>query len=145
MIWSHCNFRFFLSQFWVRSSTDFKLSKRIVLYSHEQVIGLPPPHNIPPKGLKIIDVPWCAIFPKEHTNHKGTLQLKLGILLYLQDQYLSTTSKVNLSPKQSANLKYSSNMITAVGDRELQKYAPGLITHSSKSLVKIYILTFTKI
>ena len=58
-------------------------------------------------------------------NHSGTFFKKLGLLLYLQDQYLSTTSNVNLSPTQSPNIKImfkrdtsvrSRNRITAVED-----------------------------
>ena len=84
-----------LSHFWVRSPTDFKFSKRMLLYSHEQVAGLPPPLSLPPKGLKILDVPIhlsCRFSVRTH--NKGTLHPELGILMYLEDQYLSVTSKI---------------------------------------------------
>ena len=53
------------------------------------------------------------------THHKDTLQPKLGILIYLQDQYLNTTSNVNISPTQSANptLKYCLNVIYQSGHK----------------------------
>ena len=37
------------------------------------------------------------------TKHKGTLEPKLEILIYMQDQYLSETSNINLSLTQSHN------------------------------------------
>ena len=67
----------------------------MLLYSHEQVAGLPPPLSPPPKGLKSLDVPIhlsCHFSVK--TQHKGTLQPEMGILMYLEDQYLSTTFKI---------------------------------------------------
>ena len=67
----------------------------MLLYSHEQVAGLPPPLSLPPKGLKILDAPIhlsCHFFVRAH--RKGTLHTELGILMYLEDQYLSATSKV---------------------------------------------------
>ena len=57
-------------------------------------------------SIKILDVPIhlsCHFSLRIH--HKRTLQLKLGILIYLQDPYLSTTSNVNFSPTQSPNIK----------------------------------------
>ena len=127
MIWRHRHSRFSLSQFWVRTPINFKFSKRILLYSHEHVAGLPSPHSLPPKGLKILDVPIHLVCHfSVRTHHKGTLQPEPGILIYLQGQYLSTTSKVNLSSKQSPNDKIlfkcdmSINLrtnITVVGDR----------------------------
>ena len=66
----------------------------MLLYSHEQVAGLPPPLSLPPKGLKTLDIPIHLSYRfSVRTHHKGTLQLELGILMYLEDQYLSTTSK----------------------------------------------------
>ena len=67
----------------------------MLLYSHEQVAGLPPPLSLPPKGLKILDVPIhlsCRFSVRTH--HNGTLQPELGILMYLEDQYLRTTSNI---------------------------------------------------
>ena len=68
----------------------------MLLYSHEQSrAGLPPPLSLPPKGLKILDVPIhlsCRFSVRTHP--KGILQLELGILMYLEDQYLSATSKI---------------------------------------------------
>ena len=81
----------------------------------------------PQKRLKIVDVPiHLSCHFSVRTHHKGTLQPGLGILIYLQDQYLSTTSKINLSPKQSPNIKilfkcdmliHSRTRITVMGDR----------------------------
>ena len=106
LIWRHPTLDLPLSHIWVRSPTDFKLSKRILLYSHERVTGLPPPLSLPPKGLEILDFPvHLSCHFSVRTHHKGTLQPELGILMYLEHQYLSTTSKVNLSPKQSPNNK----------------------------------------
>ena len=48
----------------------------------------------------------AVIFPYEQSiciSHKG-LESKLEILIYMQDQYLSATSNVNLSPT-SHNIK----------------------------------------
>ena len=39
------------------------------------------------------------------TKHKATLEPKREIFIYMQDQYLSVTSNVNLSPTQSRNIK----------------------------------------
>ena len=62
--------------------------------------------SLPSKRLKFIYIP---IHPSCHfsvwTKHKGTLEPKLEILIYMQDQYLSATSNVNLSPTQSHNIK----------------------------------------
>ena len=67
----------------------------MLLYSHKQVAGLPPPLSLPPKGLKILDVPiHLSCLFSVRTQHKGTLQPELGILMYLEDQNLSTTSKI---------------------------------------------------
>ena len=66
----------------------------MLLYSHEQVAGLPPPLSLSPKGLKILDVQIHLSCFSVRTHHKGTLQPELGILMYLEDQYLSTTSKI---------------------------------------------------
>ena len=38
-------------------------------------------------------------------NTSGLLLLKVEILIYMQDQYLSATSNINLSPTQSKNIK----------------------------------------
>ena len=104
-----------------------KFSKRILFYSHEYVTGLPPPHSLPPKRGKILNVPvYLSCHFSVRTHHKGTLQPKLGILIYLQDQYLNTTSKLNLSSKQSRIVKIllkcdmsidSWTRITVVGQR----------------------------
>ena len=59
-----------------------------------------------PKRLKIIDVPiQLSCHFSVWTKHKDTLEPKLEILIYMQDQYLSATSNVNLSPTQSHNIK----------------------------------------
>ena len=81
--------------------------------------------GLPPKRLKIIDVPIHLSFHfSVWTKQKGTLEPKLEILIYMQDQYLSATSNVNLSPTQSHNIKIvfkcdiwigSQTRITAVG------------------------------
>ena len=80
-----------------------------------------------PNRLKIIDVPFhLSCHFSVWTKHKGTLQPKMEILIYMQDQYLSATSNVNLSPTQSRNIKIwfkcdiwigSQTSITAVGNR----------------------------
>ena len=80
-----------------------------------------------PKRLKIIDVPvHLSCHFSVWTKHKGTLEPKLEILIYMQDQYLSATSNVSLSPTQSHNIKIlfkcdiwigSQTRITAVGNR----------------------------
>ena len=67
----------------------------MLLCSHEQIADLPPPLSLPQKGLKTLDVPIhlnCRF--SVTTYHKGTLQLELEILMYLEDEYLSTTSKI---------------------------------------------------
>ena len=129
LIWPHLHSRFFLSQFWVRSPTDFKFFKHILLYSQGHITGLPPPHSLPPKGVKIrqFDAPIdLSCHFSVRTHHKGTFQPELGILIYLQGQYLSTTSKVNFSRKQSTNVKilfkcvmsiYPRTRAIVVGDR----------------------------
>ena len=74
-------------------------------------------------------IPWCPISPKLaffcKTHHMGTLQRKLGILICLKGQYLSSTYNVSLSPKQSPNIKIlfkcdmsigSQSRITVAGD-----------------------------
>ena len=80
-----------------------------------------------PKRLKIIDVPFhLSCHFSVWTKCKSTLELKLGILIYMQDQYLIATSNVNLLPTQSHNIKIlfkcdiwigSKTRITAVGNR----------------------------
>ena len=89
-----------------------------------------------PKRLKIIDVPvHLGCHFSVWTKHKGTLEPKLEILIYMQDQYLSATSNDNLSPTRSHNIKILftcdiwiglQTRITAVGNRRftnmLQNY-----------------------
>ena len=81
--------------------------------------------SLPPKMLKSLNAPihLSSHFSLQH--HKNLS--KLGILIYLQDQYLSATHNVNLSPTQSPNIKIlfkcdmsirSQTRITAVGDRD---------------------------
>ena len=53
------------------------------------------------------------------TQHRGTSQPKLRILIYIQDQYLRTISNVNLLP--TAQIKFdisigSQTRITTEGD-----------------------------
>ena len=58
------------------------------------------------KRLRIINVPVHLSYHfYVWTKHKNTLELKLEILIYMQDQYLSATSNGNLSPTQSRNIK----------------------------------------
>ena len=67
----------------------------MLLYRHKQVAGLPPPLSLPPKGLKILDVPIHVSYRFSIRTHpNGTLQPELGILMYLEDQYLRMTSKI---------------------------------------------------
>ena len=62
--------------------------------------------SLPPKRLEIIDVPThLSCHFSVWSKHKGVLEPKLEILIYMQDQYLSATSNVNLSPTQSHNIK----------------------------------------
>ena len=72
-----------------------------------------------PKRLKIIDVPvHLSCHFSVWTKHKGTLEPKLEILIYMQDQYLSATSNVNLSTTQSHNIKHShTNVIYELGHK----------------------------
>ena len=84
-------------------------------------------HSLVTKRLKIIDVPiQLSCHFSVWTKHKGTLEPKLEILIYMQDQYLSAISSVSLSPTQSHNIKVlfkcdiwigSQTRITAVGNR----------------------------
>ena len=108
---------------------------------------------LPSKGLKILDVP---IHGSRHfsvtTHQKCTLQPKLGILIYMLDQYLSTTSNVNLSPTQSPNVKILFNCDIQssheLGSLRFQIGASPIryrINKSSKPLLKIDKITFTKI
>ena len=106
-----------------------------------------------PKRLKTISFPvHLSCYFSVWTKHKGTLEPKLEILIYMQDQYLSATSNDSLSPTQSYNIKILftydiwiglRTRITAVGNRcSLIRYR---INKSSKPLWKINKLTFTKI
>ena len=80
-----------------------------------------------PKRLKIIDVPIrLSCHFSVWAKHKGILEPKLEILIYMQNQYLSATSNVSLSPTQSHNIKIlfkcdtwigSQTRIAAVGNR----------------------------
>ena len=86
-----------------------------------------------PKRLKIIDVPiQLSCHFSVWTKHKGTLEPKLVILIYMQEQYLSAVNgdqlgvNVNLSPTQSHSIKVlftcdtwigSQTRITVVGNR----------------------------
>ena len=81
--------------------------------------------------------------------NKGTLEPKLEILIYMQVQYLSATSKVNLS---LATLKYCSNVIYESGHKlGSLRWEKGTllicyrINKYSNPLWKIDKLTFTKI
>ena len=110
--------------------------------------------SLPLKRLKIIDVPiHLSCHFSVWTKHKGTLEPKLEILIYMQDQYLSATSNVNLSTTQSHNIKHShTNVIYELGHKlgllrwengaSLMRYR---INKSSQPLWKISKLTFTKI
>ena len=100
-----------------------------------------------PKELKTLDVPIHL-----RTHQKGTLQPKLGILLYLYDQYLSTTSNPNLSPTQSPNVKIlfkcarqSSHQLGLVHCGIGASPIHYRIKKSSKPLLKIDKFTLTKI
>ena len=80
-----------------------------------------------PKRLKITGFPiQLSCHFSVWTKHKSTLEPKLEILIYMQDQYLSATPNVNLSPTQSRNIKVlfkcdiwigSQTRITALGNR----------------------------
>ena len=108
---------------------------------------------LPPKELKSLHVPIHLSYHfSVRTHHKGTLKPKLWILIYSQDEYLRTTSNVNLLPIQSPNVKIlfkydmlfkSQTRITAVGNRALPICYR--INKSSKLLLKVDKLTFTKI
>ena len=81
--------------------------------------------SLPPKMLKTLNV---TIHLSSHFSLQHHKKLsKLGILIYLQDQYLIATHNVNLSPTQSPNIKIlfkcdmsirSQTRTTAVGDRD---------------------------
>ena len=58
------------------------------------------------KRLEIVRVPvYLSCHFSVWTKHKGTLEPKLEILIYMQDQYLSATSSVNLSQTKSHSIK----------------------------------------
>ena len=106
-----------------------------------------------PKRLKTIDVPiHLSCHFSVWTKHKGTLEPKLEILIYMQDQYLSATSNVNLSLTQSQNIKILFKCDIWIGSKQgslrweigasLIRYR---IDKSSKPLWKINKLTITKI
>ena len=106
-----------------------------------------------PKRLKIIDVLIRLIchFPV-WTKRKGTLEPKMEILMYMQDQYLSATSSVNLSPAQWHNIKILFKCDIWIGPQTritAMEIGASLIRYrinkSSKPLWKINKLTFTKI
>ena len=109
--------------------------------------------SLPPKRLKIIDVPiHLSCHFSVWTKHKGTLEPKLEILIYMQDQYLSATSNVNLSPTQSHNIKMvfkcdiwigSQIRITAVENGA--SFLSYRTNKSSKPLWKINKLILTKV
>ena len=106
-----------------------------------------------PKRLKTIDV---SIHLSCHfsiwTKHKRTVESKLEVLIYMQDQYLSVTSDVNLSLTLSHNIKilFKCDIWSdhKVGSLRWEKGALLIcyrINKYSKPLWKIDKLTFTKI
>ena len=125
MIWRHRHSRFSLSHLWVRSATEFKHS----FLQTQPLLRSRTCHrsSLPPKRLKILNVSIpLSCHSSVRTHHKGTLLWKLTILIYLQDQYLSTTSNVELLPTESPSIKILFKFdlwiglrtrITAVGDR----------------------------
>ena len=121
-----------LSHFWVRSPTDFKFSKRMLLYSHEQVAGLPPPLSLPPKGLKILDVPihLSCRFSVGNTPQwyfaAGTGDFNVF------GRPISTYDLQNSHP----TLKYCSNVITVVGDRGTSQIHYGINNSLFQATIK---------
>ena len=126
LIWRHHHSWFSLSHFW----KCFPTKLRDIISKERQ----PPLQSrrcdrtsLLPKRLKIIDVPiHLSCHFSVWTKHKGTLEPELEILIYMQDQYQSASSSVNLSPTQSYNIKtlFKSDIwivpqtrITAVGNR----------------------------
>ena len=126
MIGCHHYSRLSLSHFWVSSPTKFK---HIILSKDSRPLKSRRCNrtSIPPKRLKIINVPiHLSCHFSVWTKHKGALEPKLEILIYMQDQYLSATSNDNLSPTQSHNIKILlkcniwirlQTRITAMGNR----------------------------
>ena len=128
MIWHHRHSQFSLPHFWVLFPHKIQAHNLLQRQAPLQSRRCNRP-SLLPKRRKIIDVP---IHPSCHfsvwTKHRGTLEPKMEILKYMQDQYLGATSNVNLSPIQSHNIKVlskydiwigSRTRITAVGNRGL--------------------------
>ena len=91
---------------------DFKFSKHMLLYSQEQVAGVPPPLSLPPKGLKILDVQ----FTKLPFFCKNTLEGYFAAETGDFNIFGRPISKYDLQ-NSHPTLKYCSNVMTVVGDR----------------------------
>ena len=106
-----------------------------------------------PEKLKIIDFlihVSCHFLVR--TKCKDTLEPKQEIFIYMQDQCLSATSNVNLSPTQSNNIKILFKCDIWIESRtRITEWEIGAslvhyrISTSSTPLSKINKLTFTKI
>ena len=82
---------------------------------------------------------------------QGYFAAKTRIFIYLQNQYLKSTSNVNVSPAQSPNIKILFKCVLSIDQLGLMWWKIGAtpilysINKSSKPLSKINKLTFTKI
>ena len=123
--WRHRHSRFSLSHFWVRFPTKFK---RIIFFKDRL-----PYNHVDVTDLVYHQKGWnhrCPNSPNlpffRMNKAQGYFGAEMEILIYKQDQYLSATSNVNLSPAQWHNIKIlfkcdicigSQTRITAVGNR----------------------------
>ena len=154
-IWSDATAtRFSLSHFGLHSPIKFKhiiFSKDRLPYNPEDVTDF----SLLPKRLKIIDVPIHLIICHSSiwTKHKSTFGNKNVDFIYMQDQYLSATSNVNLSPAQWHNIKILLKCDINKSGHKLGslRWEIGAslircrINKSSKPIWTINKLTFTKI
>ena len=122
------------------------LLQRQAPYNHEDVTDL-----VTTKKAKNH---WCPNLPIQlichfslWTKHKGTLEQKTEISIYMQDQYLSVTSNVNLSPIQSHVIYELGHKLWHCGGKWAFTNTVHRINKSSKpyGIWKINKLTFTKI
>ena len=149
MIWHHRHSRFSLPHFWVLFPHKIQAHNLLQRQAPLQSRRCNRP-SLLPKRLKIIVLPiHLSCHFSVWTKHKSTLERKMQILIYMQDQYQSATSNVNLSPTRSHNIKIlfkcdiwigSQTRIAVVGNRGFTN-----TLKNSKRLWKINKLTFTKI
>ena len=91
----------------------FQVLQTHLLYSHEHVTGLLPPHSLPLKGLKILDLSiHLSCHFSEKTHHKDTLPQELGILIHFARPISKYDIQSQPFPQNShPTLKYCSNVI----------------------------------